>query len=69
MYETGKDLDLRVDAIYTSGYERDVTEFVTIEGFDKESDATQTITVSYSEGETTVSVNFTLTEAARTFAN
>ena len=69
MYETGKDLDLRVDAIYTSGYERDVTEFVTIEGFDKESDATQTITVSYSEGETTVSVNFTLTEASRTFAN
>ena len=53
-YTLGAELDLSVKAIYSSGYEKDVTEQISITNFDATLDENQTITISYSEGEVTI---------------
>lgn len=50
-YELGEDLQLTVDALYTSGYTRDVTAHAKFFGFDFGKSGTQTVTVSYAEGD------------------
>ncbi len=59
-YETGAELDLTVTAGYDSGYTRDVTNEVVIEGFDPEKDASQVINISYTENNVTLTSSFDL---------
>lgn len=66
-YETGKELDLTVVAKYNTGYSREVTELVEITNFDSTLDNTQTITVSYTENNATISGNFTLSSNSKEF--
>ena len=50
-YEIGSELDLKVTAGYNSGYQRDVSDKVVIEGFDPQKDASQSISISYTEND------------------
>jgi hypothetical protein len=59
-YVPGEELNLNVIAKYDSGYSRDVSEFVTVEGFDAEANADQAVTVKYTENDVTVSKEITL---------
>ena len=61
-YVTGEELNLTVTARYDSGYERDVTNLVTITGFDQSGDASQTVEVSYTENGNTITSTFKLSE-------
>ncbi len=65
-YQTGSALDLAVEASYNTGYNRDVTELVSITGFDPEQSAEQVITVSYTENGVTVEGTFALTDTGKT---
>lgn len=61
MYETGQDLDFIVTAKYDSGYERDVTDFITITGFDHTQDKHQVVNISYKENDIEIKGKVTLT--------
>lgn len=50
-YNPGDELDLIVSAVYSSGYSREVTGDITYSGFDFEKIGTQTVTVTYQEGD------------------
>ena len=50
-YNPGEELDLIVSAVYSSGYSREVTGDITYSGFDFEKTGTQTVTVTYREGD------------------
>lgn len=66
-YTAGSDLDLAVKATYHNGYTRNVTDKVTVSGFDPEKDASQTVTVSYTENGITVSGDLLLSDLKATF--
>ena len=51
IYNPGEELDLIVSAVYSSGYSREVTGDITYSGFDFEKAGTQTVTVTYQEGD------------------
>ncbi|MEE0831009.1 MAG: discoidin domain-containing protein [Longicatena sp.] len=59
-YETGSELDLKVIAGYNTGYQSDVTDKVVIEGFDPQKDASQLISVSYTENDVCLAGTFVL---------
>ncbi len=59
-YVAGNDLTVTVEAKYDSDYSRIVNATVT--GFDKTQDASQTVTISYTENDVTVSGEVCLTE-------
>ena len=64
-YVTGNELDITVEASYNTGFTRDVTDLVTVTGFDATQDANQEITVSYTENDTTIEGTFALTETRK----
>lgn len=61
-YQSGGTLNLNVQAVYNSGFQRDVSDSVTITDFDPALGENQTITVSYSENGITVSGELNLRE-------
>ena len=66
-YTVGEDLDLTgmtVTAVYSNGDEKDVTADAVLSGFDKDEEGTQTIQVSYTENDVTVTATFKITVAA-----
>lgn len=66
-YTVGEDLDLTgmtVTAVYSNGGEKDVTADAVLSGFDKDEEGTQTIQVSYTENDVTVTATFKITVAA-----
>lgn len=60
IYTSGDTLDLRVTAHYNTGFSRDVSDLVTVSGFDPTLGADQTVTVSYTENKITISTPFNL---------
>ena len=59
-YVPGEELKLNVAATYNTGFSRDVSAEVVVEGFDANATADQTVTVKYTENDVTVSGNVTL---------
>ena len=57
-YAFGSDISLRVTAVYSSGYSRDVTGLATLSGFDFAKSGFQTITANYQEGTVQKSADF-----------
>lgn len=50
-YELGEELNLTVSALYSTGFTKDVTSSAKYTGFDFGKSGTQTVTVSYAEGD------------------
>ena len=66
-YTVGEDLDLTgmaVTAVYSNGDEKDVTADAVLSDFNKDEEGTQTIQVSYTENDVTVTAAFKVTVAA-----
>ena len=66
-YTVGEDLDLTgmaVTAVYSNGDEKDVTADAVLSDFNKDEEGTQTIQVSYTENDVTVTATFKVTVAA-----
>ena len=66
-YTVGEELDLTgmtVTAVYSDETTKDVTEEADISGYDKDTEGTQEITVTYTEGEQTVTATFNVTVKA-----
>ena len=66
-FATGNDLNLTVKAVYNTGYEKDVTDLITVTDFDKNGTANQTITISYKENDLEISGQFALTSTTAQF--
>ncbi len=62
LFQPGNELDITVEALYDSGYVRDVTDLAAVTGFDASQSAEQEITVSYTENGITYQVTMKLTE-------
>ena len=66
-YKVGQDLDLTgmtVTAVYSDGSEKDVTADAVLSGFNKDEEGVQTIQVSYTESDVTVTATFKVTVAS-----
>ena len=59
-YLTGEELDLTVKASYDTGYERNVTDKVTVTGYEAKRVGKQTITVAYEENGSQASADYTI---------
>ena len=62
MFVPGKQVDLKVTAGYDSKFTRDVTDLVTVEGFDPNGTEDQTITVRYEENGVSMAVDLPLSK-------
>ena len=69
IYEVGQPLQLQVTARYDTGFSRDVSDAITISGFDPAQGSDQEITVSYSENDITIDAQFSLSEKSQSFAS
>ena len=69
IYEVGQPLQLQVTARYDTGFSRDVSDAITISGFDPAQGSDQEITVSYSENNITIDAQFSLSEKSQSFAS
>ena len=69
IYEAGQPLQLQVTARYDTGFSRDVSDAITISGFDPAQGSDQEITVSYSENDITIDAQFSLSEKSQSFAS
>ena len=67
IYEAGQPLQLQVTARYDTGFSRDVSDAITISGFDPAQGSDQEITVSYSENDITIDAQFSLSEKSQSF--
>lgn len=54
----GENLDLTIIAHYTNGYSKDVTKETTINDFDKNKESSQTVMITYSENNKTISIPY-----------
>lgn len=64
-YVPGTELNLTVEATYNTGYTRDITENVTITGFDANGTQDQVVAISYEENGTAVEGTFALNETEK----
>lgn len=64
-YVSGEELNLTVMANYNTDFSKDVTDKAVITGFDSSLDASQTVTVSYTENGVTMTGEFTLSETSK----
>ena len=69
IYEVGQPLQLQVTARYDTGFSRDVSDAITISGFDPAQGSDQEITVSYTENDITIDAQFSLSEKSQSFAS
>jgi len=66
-HQKGNPLDISASATYHNGYTRDITDLITISGFNAAQGSEQTISVSYTENGITVKGNMSLSETKATF--
>ncbi len=66
-HTAGSALDITASATYHNGYTRNVTDKITVSGFDPNGTADQVITVSYTENGITVSGSMSLSDKKATF--